>query len=65
VLVLRQYPHSLTVAGAGKLAVDVGAQMLVLTHMWEEFGFASYRTRAAELFPGRIEIAFPGLTISW
>ena len=56
---------SLTAAEAGKLAANVGAEVLVLTHMWEEFGFAAYRAQAAQDFPGRIEMASPGLTISW
>ncbi len=57
--------RSLTAAEAGKLALDAGAKVLVLTHMWEEFGFAAYRAQAAKVFPGRIEMASPGLTISW
>jgi ribonuclease BN (tRNA processing enzyme) len=56
---------SLTAAEAGKLAVDAGADVLVLTHMWEELGFASYRAQAEAVFPGQIEMATPGLTVSW
>ena len=56
---------SLTAAEAGQLAAAAGAEILVLTHMWEEFGFAAYRARAAEVFGGRIEMATPGLTLSW
>jgi ribonuclease BN (tRNA processing enzyme) len=56
---------SLTATETGKLAAAAGAEILVLTHMWEEFGFAAYRAQAAEVFPGRIEMATPGLTLSW
>jgi ribonuclease BN (tRNA processing enzyme) len=56
---------SLTAAEAGTLAADVGADTLVLTHMWEELGFAAYRAQAAEVFSGRIEMAAPGLAVSW
>jgi ribonuclease BN (tRNA processing enzyme) len=56
---------SLTAAEAGELAVAAGAEILVLTHMWEEFGFAAYRAQAEAVFPGRIEMAMPGLTLSW
>jgi ribonuclease BN (tRNA processing enzyme) len=56
---------SLTAAEAGQLAVAAGAEILVLTHMWEELGFAVYRAQAGSVFPGQIEMACPGLTISW
>ena len=56
---------SLTAAEAGMLAANAGAEMLVLTHMWEELGFAAYRAQAGERFSGRIEMASPGLTFSW
>jgi ribonuclease BN (tRNA processing enzyme) len=56
---------SLTAAEAGKLADAVGAGTLVMTHMWEELGFAAYCAQAAEVFPGQIEMASPGLIISW
>jgi len=55
---------SLTAAEAGELARNAGASVLVLTHMWEELGFANYRAWAAAAFPGRIELARPGLTIA-
>jgi ribonuclease BN (tRNA processing enzyme) len=55
---------SLTAAEAGELAAAAGAEILVLTHMWEELGFASYRAQAEAVFPGRIEMAIPGLTLS-
>jgi len=56
---------SLTAAEAGQLAVAAGAKVLVLTHMWEELGFAVYRAQAAAAYPGQIEMAAPGLTVSW
>ena len=55
---------SLTAAETGRIAAHVSAQVLVLTHMWEELGFAAYRAQAARIFPRRIEMASPGLTIS-
>ena len=55
----------MTAAEAGQLAVAVGSEILVLTHMWEELGFAVYRAQAAAIFPGQIEMAAPGLTLSW
>ena len=56
---------SLTAAEAGALAAAAGAETLVLTHMWEELDFASYRQGAARAFPGRIEMASPGLSVWW
>jgi len=56
---------SLTAAEAGELAVAAGAEILVLTHMWEELGLAAYRAQAESVFPGQIEMATPGLTLSW
>jgi len=56
---------SLTAAEAGQLAAAAGAEILVLTHMWEELGFAAYRAQAAAVFARQIEIAGPGLTLSW
>jgi ribonuclease BN (tRNA processing enzyme) len=56
---------SLTATEAGKLAVAAGAEILVLTHMWEELGLPAYRARAEAVFPGQIEMATPGLTLSW
>jgi ribonuclease BN (tRNA processing enzyme) len=56
---------SLTATEAAELAVAAGAEIVVLTHMWEELGLAAYRARAAAVFPGRIETATPGLTLSW
>ena len=56
---------SLTANEAGELASLAGAETLLLTHMWEELDFAVYRERAASVFAGRIELAQPGLTLSW
>ncbi|HEU5430710.1 MAG TPA: MBL fold metallo-hydrolase, partial [Thermomicrobiales bacterium] len=56
---------SLTAAEAGALARDAGAAILILTHMWEERSFAACRARASAAFPGRIELATPGLTVEW
>ncbi len=56
---------SLTAAEAGQLAGAAGAEILVLTHMWEELGLETYRAQAAAVFPGRIEMATPGLTVCW
>jgi ribonuclease BN (tRNA processing enzyme) len=56
---------SLTAAEAGELARVAGANILVLTHLWEELGFAAYRQRAAATFPGRLEVAHPGLMVEW
>lgn len=55
---------SMTAAEAGALAREAGASFLLLTHMWEEFGFASYVRQAAGAFAGRIELARPGLALS-
>ena len=56
---------SLTAAEAGVFATAAGADTLVLTHLWEEFDRAAYRQRARGEFAGRIELASPGLTLSW
>ncbi len=56
---------SLTAREAGILAESAGAETLILTHMWEEHGFAAYREQAAGVFSGQIELATPGLSVSW
>jgi ribonuclease BN (tRNA processing enzyme) len=53
----------LTPEEAGTLAADAGAGTLLLTHLWEEYGFEEYRERAASTFSGRLDIARPGLTV--
>lgn len=55
----------LTAADAAVLATRVGAETLVLTHLWEEAGFETYRQQAAAHFAGRLELARPGLQIAW
>lgn len=55
----------LTAEEAAELAAAAGADTLVLTHLWEELDFAAYRQHAAAVYPGRIEIAYPGLTLDW
>jgi ribonuclease BN (tRNA processing enzyme) len=56
---------SSTAAEAGALAAAAGVEILILTHMWEELGLAAYRAQAEAVFPGRIEMAAPGLSLSW
>jgi ribonuclease BN (tRNA processing enzyme) len=56
-------PGHLTAEDAGRLATDAGARTLVLTHIWEEHGYAAQRDRAAKTFDGEILIAKPGLAL--
>lgn len=56
---------SSTAGEAGALARDAGAETLILTHLWQEFGFAAYRAAAEREFGGRLELARPGLVIEW
>ena len=42
----------MTAAEAGELAGAAGAEILVLTHMWEELGLAAYRAQAESRLPG-------------
>jgi ribonuclease BN (tRNA processing enzyme) len=53
----------LTPEEAGTLARDAGADVMLLTHLWEEHGFDTYRDRAASTFPGQIYVARPGLEV--
>jgi ribonuclease BN (tRNA processing enzyme) len=53
----------MTPVQAGQLATDAGVSTMVLTHLWEEFGFETYRERAASTFSGELLIAKPGLTV--
>ena len=57
-------PGHLTANEAGMLASVCSARTLVLTHMWEEFGFDNYLMRARESFDGEIVLATPGLQVS-
>lgn len=59
-----QYGGS-TAAEAAQVALDAGVDILVITHLWEERGIERYREQAAAVFPRRLEIAQPGLTIAW
>jgi len=56
---------SLTAAEAGELARAAGAETLVLSHLWQEFGFDALRNSASVTFPGRLELARPGLAVEW
>lgn len=53
----------LTAHEAGQLAARIGCRTLVLSHIWEEYGFDRIREQAAQPFQGRIEIARPGLMV--
>ncbi len=55
----------LTADEAAELAKAADAQTLVLTHIWEELGPQRLMDRAAQIFPGRLERAQPGLTLRW
>ncbi len=59
----QEQPGHLTGGDAGSLASNCDAQTLLLTHMWEEFGFDIHRTQARERFSGEILIARPGLQV--
>lgn len=49
-----------TAAEAGELAVAVGAENLVLTHMGKSLRFAAGRAQGEAVFPDRSEMASPG-----
>lgn len=55
----------LTPQEAAALAESVGAKTLVLTHLWEEYGFEVYRERAASAFAGELIVAAPGVSIEF
>ena len=55
----------MTAAEAGELATQIGAERLVLTHLWEELGRDAAAFAAARTFAGPIEVALPGLGVSW
>lgn len=50
---------------AASIAANAGANHLVLTHIWEEFGPDSFIEAAREHFDGRITLATPGVSFSW
>lgn len=55
----------LTPEEAGALAREAGAQILIVTHLWEEHGLERARGRAQARFEGRTELARPGLRLEW
>jgi ribonuclease BN (tRNA processing enzyme) len=55
----------LTAREAAELGNLAGVKTLVLVHLWEEYGFDSYRRAATAVFPGRVEIGRAGLCIEW
>lgn len=55
----------LTAHEAGLLAGAVGANTLVLTHLWEELDFVAYERQATAAFGGRVLRASPGLRVEW
>lgn len=57
-------PH-ISAAEAGTLAREIGAKVLVLTHMWEENDPAQAIERAQETFGGDVLRAQPGVMLQW
>ncbi len=55
----------LTPQDAGSIATAVGAETLVLTHMFEESDPEQAKIQAANTFAGKIDVAQAGLTIQW
>ncbi|MBA3416286.1 MAG: MBL fold metallo-hydrolase [Chloroflexia bacterium] len=56
---------SLTAAEAGALADAAAAEILVLSHLWQERGFEASRVQAAAAFGRQLELARPGSTVEW
>lgn len=54
-----------TAREAAELATAAGADVLVLAHVWEEYGFDNYMADARSAFDGVIELARPGLKVTW
>jgi ribonuclease BN (tRNA processing enzyme) len=50
---------------AGRLAREVGADLLVLTHLWAELDPFAAIEQAAASFGEQVELAMPGLKIAW
>lgn len=50
---------------AGELAAKASVRTLVLAHLWEEHGLATYQREAQQAFTGSIKLALPGLTVDW
>jgi ribonuclease BN (tRNA processing enzyme) len=55
----------MTPAEAGALARDAAAGVLVLSHLWAEDDPFLAVGQAAQIFDGPVELATPGLRISW
>lgn len=55
----------LTAVEAAELAREAGAEILILTHMFEEYDPLAALAEAAEVFPGEIVHAQPGTIVSW
>jgi ribonuclease BN (tRNA processing enzyme) len=54
-----------TAAEAARLAADADVDVLVLSHVWEEYGFDAYLADAKSVFSGIVELARPGLKVTW
>jgi ribonuclease BN (tRNA processing enzyme) len=50
---------------AGALARDAGASVLVLSHLWLENDPFQAVSEATQMFGGKVELATPGLRMSW
>jgi len=57
-------PH-ISAAEAGTLAREIGASVLVLTHMWEENDPAEAVAQAQGVFGGDVIRAQPGVSVQW
>jgi ribonuclease BN (tRNA processing enzyme) len=55
----------LTAGEAGDLATVIGAETLVLSHLWHELGRDRYEAAAAARYAGRLVPAEAGTTIGW
>jgi ribonuclease BN (tRNA processing enzyme) len=55
----------MTPAEAGALAREAGANILVLSHLWAEDDPFQAVAQASRTFGGPVELATPGLRISW
>jgi ribonuclease BN (tRNA processing enzyme) len=55
----------MTAAEAGALAREAGATTLVLSHLWAEDDPFRALTEASKHFGGEVELATPGLCVSW
>jgi ribonuclease BN (tRNA processing enzyme) len=55
----------LTPREAGSLAREIGAGILVLTHLWAENDPLLAVEEARKAFGGPVELATPGMTLAW